>query len=54
MCHVLLLNVVWSMFFVVANDDDDDDAMLLSGMELPSMLESVPDDTDRASGESNS
>lgn len=43
----------WSEFFV-AIDDDEDDAMLLSGKPLPSMLESVPDETERAMGESSS
>lgn len=37
----------------MARDDVEDDAMLLSGSELPSMLESVPDETDRAMGESS-
>lgn len=40
------------MFFVAASDEDDDDAILLSGML--SMLEIVPDDTERAIGESSS
>lgn len=43
----------WSEFFV-AIEDDEDDAMLLSGKPLPSMLESVPDETEREIGESSS
>lgn len=43
----------WSECFV-AIDDEDEDAICLSGIPLLSILESVPDDTERAIGESSS
>jgi hypothetical protein len=48
MCHDC--NEFWSIFFVVASEDDDDEAMVLSGKTPPSILESVPDDTEREIG----
>ena len=38
----------------MANEDDEDEAMLLSGSPLPSMLDSVPEETERAMGDSSS
>lgn len=48
MCHDF--DGFWSMCFVVASEDDDDEAMLLSGNTPPSMLASVPDDTESEIG----
>lgn len=53
LCICQAFDGFWSKFFV-AIEDDDDDAMLLSGNPLPSMLERVPEETERAIGESSS
>lgn len=52
MCHDF--KGFWSEFFDAASDDDEEDAKLLSGKALPSMLERVPEETERAIGDSSS
>lgn len=52
MCHDFI--GFWSGLFDVANEDDEDEAMLLSWIPLLSMLESVPDETERAMGDNSS